>query len=190
MAPYRPSLGKHIVLVLMSIPGGLATYRPYRRSPFCLGRAFAARYTRGFEAGAAELCGHSGPRHDDSDDERRYLPPTDFCRGLSSALARGSLGGPPSPRIFASPRPLFSVSGALYYLWLLESSALNYDLARPSTWIIALPWHLVGMLAAGAVRTHLATSVGIFRLVGNGGSILSTSRVPNGLDSPSLQLWV
>ena len=138
-----------------------------------------ARYARGFEAFAAELCGHSGPRQNEGYDERRYLPTTDSVRGLVSALDRGSLGGPPFTDLCFPSSPLFSVAGALYYLWLLGSSEFNYDLARPSTWIIALPWHLVGMLAAGAVRAHLPTPVGIFRLVDNGGSILSTSRVPN-----------
>ena len=121
----------------------------------------------------------SVPRQSNGYDDRRYLPTADSIRGLVSALDRGSLGGPPFTDLCFPSSPLFSVAGALYYLWLFGSSEFNYDLARPSTWIIALPWHLVGMLAAGAARTYLPTPVGIFRLVGNGGSILSTSRVPN-----------
>ena len=119
------------------------------------------------------------PRQNNGYDDRRYLPTADAILGPVSAVDRGSLGGPPFTGLGLPSSLLYSVAGALYHLMLLGSSEFKYDLARPPTWIIAFPWHLVGMLAARAARTHLPTPFGISRLVGNGGSILPTGEVPN-----------
>ena len=85
----------------------------------------------------------------------RSLPRQNNGYDCSSAVERGSLGGPPFTGLGLPSSLLYSVAGALYHLMLLGSSEFKYDLARPPTWIIAFPWHLVGMLAARAARTHL-----------------------------------